>query len=255
MKHTFGHTIRFYLPAVGLGLLSLERCGVMLRDFVDGKGLLIAGNPLGRLLWIIGAGFAVYLLLQVRTIGGSGTYEDNFPKSIFWGLLVLLSGIVMMGAVRSMAFDAAWQKWLGYAAAASILVSGSCRMVGKRPSAPLSGILCLFYISMLVSNYRHWSANPQLHDYAYQLLAGVLLMMAAFHRTCCDAEILQRKPLLLTGLGALFCCLAALGSAEMVRFYLASALWAAGSVCRPIPLPPDPEPEEETEQPPQTDGQ
>ena len=88
-----------------------------------------------------------------------------------------------------------------------------------------------------------------LHTYAYQLLAEVLLMLSAFHRTCCDAGIIQRRKLLATGLGAAFCCMAALAGDFQVGFFLASGLWAAGSMCHVAVLPPDPEeePEENTE--------
>ena len=82
-----------------------------------------------------------------------------------------------------------------------------------------------------------------LHTYAYQLLAEVLLMLCAFHRTCCDAGIIQRRKLLATGLGAAFCCMAALAGDFQAGFFLASGLWAVGCMCDPSVLPPDPEEE------------
>ena len=106
---------------------------------------------------------------------------------------------------------------------------------------------------MLVTNYRLWSADPQLHDYAYHLLAGVRLMLCSFHRTCCDARVIQRRKLLATGLGAAFCCMAALAGDFQVVFFLASGLWAAGSMCHVAVLPPDPEEEEQPEEEPETE--
>ena len=78
-------------------------------------------------------------------------------------------------------------------------------------------------------------------------------MLCAFHRTCCDAGIIQRRKLLATGLGAAFCCMAALAGDFQVGFFLASGLWAAGSMCHVAVLPPDPEDEEQPEEKTETE--
>lgn len=255
MKHTLRNQILFFCPTLALGLASLWLHGFLVTQCIDDRGLLLEGSWPGRLLWVIGGVLGVYLLLLLRTIGGTGTYEDNFPKSILGGLLAIAGGAVMVPAVREMTFDAQWQLWLGYGAAASMAVTGIFRWLGRRPAPLFHGVVCLFFILVLLNNYRFYSADPQLQDYAYQLLAGILLMLASFHRTCCDAGMVQRKKLLFTGLAAAFCCLASLGTDFIPRFYLAAALWAMGSLCAPGQLPPDPEPVEEPAEPaPAADG-
>lgn len=249
MKHILRNRVLLFGSTVGLGLLSCALHQTMTAQYTDSKGLLIAGNLPGRLLLLIGAVMALVLWRMVRSIGGTGSYRDNFPPCIFAGLLATAGGALMLTVVGPMAFAQPWQHWLGLAAGAAMILTGVLRMCGKRPVWLLHGTVCLFFICVLVmKNYQRWSADPQLHDYAYPLLSGVLLMLAAFHRTCCDAGLIQRRKLIVTGLGAAFCALASMYDPLMPRFYLASALWALGSVCNVAVFPPDPEPEDEPEE-------
>ncbi len=262
--HTIKNKIFFYGSTLAAGLVSLGLHRYMMDNCFDAKGLLIAGNLPGRLLVLVGLVFAGALLWMLRTIGGDGEYADNFPRGIGSGLLMIAAGAVMLLAVSGLeqapipaapvttALAALWEQLsdicmavLPWLAAASMAVLGLCRMLGKQPGPWFSGAVCLFYMLMLVTNYRLWSADPQLQDYAYQLLAGVLLMLCAFHRTCCDAGIIQRKKLIATGLAAAFCAIAALSMDFQRLFYLASALWAIGCICSVEELPPDPEPAQE----------
>jgi len=214
----------------------------------------------------VGIGFVALLVLVLRTIGGDGTYTDSFPPCYLSGGLMIAAALAMVWAIPGLvltvqppvaegmslavaSFTGLAVQYLPWAAAVSMAVLGVYRMLGKRPWPIFGGIICLFYMLMLVTNYRLWSADPQLQDYAYQLLAGVLLMLCSFHRTCCDAGVIQRKKLLATGLGAAVCCMASLSGDFQWGFYLASGLWAAGSMCHVAVLPPDPEEDEEEPEP------
>ena len=264
--HTLRNRIMFFGSTLAAGLLSLGLHSAMMTYYIDDKGLLMAGNLPGKLLWVVGIAFVAGLAYMLRTIGGDGSYEENFPACWLSGGLMMAAGVAMAWAVPGLALDTrsgveqelsmavsgimAWAaKFLPWLAVGSMAVLGILRMLGKRPWPILCGIICLFYMLMLVTNYRLWSADPRVYEYAYQLLAGVLLMLASFHRTCADAQIIQRKKLLATGLGAAVCCTAALSGEFQWGFYLASGLWAAGSMCNVAVLPPDPEeePEEESE--------
>lgn len=261
--HTIRNKFIFYGGTLAAGLCSLGLHRYMMDNCFDAKGLLIAGNLPGRLLVLVGVVFAGALLLMLRTIGGNGEYTDNFPRDTVSGLLMTAAGLLLAAAIPSLEQPAApagtlaaWAALfeqltdicmtvLPWLAAAAMVVLGLCRMRGRQPVPWFGGAVCLFYMLMLVTNYRLWSADPQLQDYAYQLLSGVLLMLCSFHRTCCDAGVIQRRKLLFTALAAAFCATAALSMELMRLFYLASALWALGCICSVEVLPPDPEPEEE----------
>ena len=262
--HTQRNRILFFGVTGLTGLVTLMLHRYMMANCFDAKGLLIAGNLPGTLLWVLGIGYLLVLCAMLTTIGGNGTYADNFPRCLLSGVLMLSAGGLLLASRSQLGLNAApaseaallggalmtqltdkCMAVLPWAAGISMLVVGVYRMAGRKPSPLFSGLICLFYMLMLVSSYRLWSADPKLHEYAYQLLALVLLMLCSFHRTCCDACVIQRKKLLATGLCAAVCCMAALSTGLMPGFYLASGLWAAGSMCDPSVLPPDPEEEEE----------
>ena len=261
--HTLRNRIMFYVPTLLCAVAALGLHRSMMETCIDAWGLLIPGNLPGRLLWVICIGFPVYLTLLLQSIGGEGSYSDNFPRSLLAGSLMLCAGVMLLlnagSAVPSSpavlpshapaglltVFADRAMVVLPWLAGASMLVLSLHRMAGRKPHFLFSGSICLFYMLMLVQNYRNWSADPQLHEYCFPLLALVLLLLCSFHRTCCDAGVIQRKKLLMTGLTGAVCATAALSSGFLPGFCLASALWAAGCVCDPTVLPPDPEEDEE----------
>lgn len=261
--HTQRNRILFFGSAAAVGFAALGLHGYMLKHCIDAKGLLIAGNLPGKLLWVLCIGFGAALWAMLTTIGGDGSYEDNFPRCTLSGGLMIAAGAALAMALPELgagqAVPAAGQAAQGaairaalssvavllpYAAVAAMVILGVCRMMGKRPCFLISGAVCLFYMMELVDDYRLWSADPKFYTYAFPMLAGVLLMLCSFHRTCCDGGVIQRRKLLFTGLSAAVCSIASLSIGFQTWFYISGALWAMGSMCAPAVLPPDPEEEE-----------
>lgn len=248
----------------GISSLALHR--YMMENCFDEKGLLIAGNLPMWLMLAIGAAFVVGMTALLWKLGGNGTYEEIFARDIVSGILLIGAGAVMFwsafqadtsAATGTQIMSGTWvskislladrcKLFLPWLAAISMAVLGFFRIQGKRPPVWFSGVVCLNYILTLLSDYRLWSADPQLQDYAYQLLAEVMLMLCAFHRTSCDGGILQRKKLIFTAMAAALCSTACLSMDFHRPFFLASILWALGCICSTAVLPPDPEEEDET---------
>ena len=266
--HRLRNQILILLPTVMAALAAFGLHRYMTETYIDSMGLLIPGNLPLKLLWALGIGFPGYLLIVLPTIGGEGSYEDNFPRCLLEGCLMLMAGGVLLYSAAGLqeiptvlppeqtqtltgfttAFTDRAMAVLPWLAGLSMLVLGVYRMAGKKPLFVFSGTICLFHMLTLVRSYRLWSADPQLHAYCFPLLAMVLLLLCSFHRTCCDAGVIQRKKLLFTGMTAAVCSAAALSARFQPGFYLASALWALGCVCDPVALPPDPEEEEEAQE-------
>ena len=254
-------TVLAALAALGLHRYMMEAC-------IDDMGLLIPGNLPGKLLWALAIGFAGYLLILISTLGGDGRYEDDFPRSILSGGVLMAAGVVLLLNARSLgalpgvampAYTRALTRimvlsvdWimvaLPWLAGAAMVVLGVYRMMGRKPLFVFSAIVCLLHMLTLIRNYRLWGADPQLHEYCFALLALVLLMLCSFHRTCCDAGVIQRKKLIFTCLTAAVCSAAAMSGHSQPGFFLASALWALGCVCDGAVLPPDPEEEENVQE-------
>lgn len=272
--HRVRNNLLVYGGTVLAGGSSLALHRYMMENCFDEKGLLIAGNLPGWLMLAIGGVFVVGMTVLLRALGGNGTYEDNFPRDPVIGSLLIAAGAVMAWAasqpepaaapgVQGMA--GAWaagvvrltdggRTVLPWLAAASMAVLGLYRMQGRRAPVWFGGAVCLNYMLTLVNDYRLWSADPQVQDYAYQLLAEVLLMLCAFHRTCCDGGIIQRKKLIFTATAAAVCAAASISMDFHRLFFLSSTLWALGCICSVAVLPPDPEPEEEAESQAQTEN-
>ena len=261
--HRLRNQILLFVPTAAAALTALGLHRYMMETCIDDMGLLIGGNLPGKLLWVLTIGFVGYLLILLSTLGGRGSYGDNFPRNALCGLLMAVAGGVMLLSAReltvvpSVSVPAQTQALAGFMvvltdsamvvlpwlSGAAMVVLGLMRMTGRKPLFIVSGILCLFYMLMLIRSYRLWSADPQLHAYCFQLLAMVLLLLCSFHRTCCDAGVIQRRKLLFTAMTAVVCSAAALSSGFQPGFFLASALWALGCGCDPVVLPPDPEEE------------
>lgn len=271
--HVTRNRILFFGSALAVGFAMLGLHNYMMANCFDHKGLLIAGNLPMKLLWVLGVGFAVFLGALVTTIGGEGSYADNFPQCTRSGLLMIAAGLVLgyaapdlgLQPVEPTAFVAPMaagfyrlvgraMEYLPWLANLAMVVLGVFRLLGKKPLGIFSAVVCMFYMMMLVNNYRLWSADPKFHEYALPMLAGVLLMLSAFHRTCCDNGVIQRKKLLFTGLSAAVCAIASMSTASLTGFFASAALWSLGSMCSPAVLPPDPEEEEEAaEEPAETE--
>lgn len=265
--HRLRNKLLLFVPTVLAALAGFGLHRYMMENCIDSMGLLIAGNLPQKLLWALAISFPGYLLLLLALIGGDGSFEDDFPRSILNGVLMAAAGIVLLLSARDLTgvspvllpeqtqaltgfmvgFTDGCMAVLPWLAGVSMILVGLCRMAGRKPLLCFSGVVCLFYMLMLVRNYRLWSADPQLHEYCFPLLAMVLMMLCSFHRTCCDGGVIQRKKLIFTCMTAAVCSAAALSVRFLPGFFLASSLWALGCVCDGAVLPPDPEPEPEPE--------
>jgi hypothetical protein len=127
---------------------------------------------------------------------------------------------------------------LGLIAAACLVLLGLFRLRGTRPKLFLHACITAYLMIHVISQYRIWSAEPQLQNYGFQLLASVFLMLSAYHRTTLDADCGNHRWYLFFHCGALFfCCLAIVGGNPL--FYLAMGLWTALSLfaAKPVSFP------------------
>ena len=232
-----------YLPwfALGAGIL-----GVLLRAWLFGTrteetGLLAADHPAKILLWILTVIVAAAVLLGTRNLKEAAKYSFNFPAS--------LQGAIGCGfAALSMGITAV-AEWivypdrltviasvLGVLSAAALLFLAYNRYKGQRQSILYHGVVCLCLMFRLVSQYRHWSSDPQLMDYGFQLLATVCLMLSCYQNAAFDAGTGNRRLHTIVHLGAVyFCCTSLLGSGN-VTFYLGCTVWMISNFCNLTPM-------------------
>ena len=209
-----GTLLRIWLYATGL----------------DDDGLLISAHPAGILVLILAALTVGLLLWFLRHFHTQGKYTRQFPSSV-WGAVgafACAAGIlltVMTALVRREAAVSLISGILGIAAAAAMAFAGLCRLKALRPSFLFHTVICLFFVLRLISQYQTWSADPQLHDYCFQLLATVSAMLFAYHRAALDLKCGDRRPLVTIGLlGSFFSCLSLVATTDIL-FYAGLAVW------------------------------
>ena len=87
--HRLRNKVLLFVPTAAAALAALGLHRYMMENCIAHMGLLIPGNLPRKLLWVLGIGFPGYLLILLSTLGGRGSYGDNFPRSIFNGGLML----------------------------------------------------------------------------------------------------------------------------------------------------------------------
>lgn len=207
---------------------------------VDAKGLLTRGHPLALLLWAVVLTGSALIFLTVRKLDGSNDYEENFPKAAPYGYIML--ALVISRMVLQDTWDggdriAPLLRAVGTVTVPLLIWGGISRWRGKMPFFGVHGVLTVFLLLLLISRYQDWSANPQLMDYVFDLLALVALILFAYHCAAFAADRGNRRRQLGVGLMAVLLCGVCLGRTEMVGLYAAGMVWAATDLCRLMPPP------------------
>lgn len=232
-----------YLPwfALGAGVVGLLLRAWLFSTREETTELLAADHPAKVLLWILTAVVVAVVLWGTRNLKEAAKYSFNFPASL-QGAIGCVFAALSMG-ITAVAEWIVYQdrltviaSVLGVLSAAALLFLAYNRYKGQRQSILYHGIVCLCLMFRLVSQYRHWSADPQLMDYSFQLLATVCLMLSCYQNAAFDADTGNRKLHTIFRLGAVyFCCVSLLGS-ENVMFYLGCAVWMISNFCSLIPM-------------------
>lgn len=243
-----------YTPAAALGLWAMGLQNRILTTGFDHKGLLIGNNPDLMLLWGIVGVYAVLVLVLTRTLGGHGTYADNFPRCALSGGVMIAAGLTMgfcgLNVMVPEAMDAAV---LRMGVGLVMLLCGVFRILGKKPPFLADLLIGVYYAYSLLMRYTGWNADPHVQNYAFQLLAGVALMLFCVHRARFAGGYPERKRLVAAGFAGIFLCFVAMAGAEDVLYWTAAGLWCAGGMCdlrRLAPDEPTPEGEEAPRQEP-----
>lgn len=207
---------------------------------VDHKGLLRADHPANSLVFLLTAAVLLGLYLCLRPLTGIPTYKRLFKRSPLSaaGCWVAAAGILIADffEIFSVRDNISLLSFvLGALAAASLVLLGIFRLRGARPKVYLHGCVTAYLMIHLVSQYRNWSAEPQLQAYGFQLFASVFLMLSAYHRTTLDARCGSRRWYVFFNYGALFFCLLALYDSQW-PFYLSMVIWTATDLCSLKPV-------------------
>jgi hypothetical protein len=222
----------FTLCAGALGLLL--RAWLALAA-TDDKGLLVTTHPAHILVFVLMAIVMAVLFLCIRTLSAVKRYTDLFPNPVLSGIGCLVAAVgILWVNIRDLLL-----RWdpvtyaclvLGLLAVACLIVIAVSRFKKRRPSCYFHVVVCVYLMVHLVSQYRLWSAEPQLQVYFFPLMASVFLMLTTYHRAVLDACKGSRRWFVFFNQGALFCCCLSVWS-ESWLFYLAMGFWIYTNLC------------------------
>ena len=229
MINTQSKLLRY--AALSAGLFGLILRALLYATGIDQKGLIAANHWATWTIFALTCLVLILLLVTARKQNGPTDYEDCFPGSVFQGAASLfVAAVTVLRAIPR--YTAAGDSLellaavFGIVAGIAMVAAGICRFTGKRPSFLCHSALCLFFALQMISQYRHWSADPQLMDYAFYLLAFVCLMLTSYFLAGFDADMGSRRALWFFSTAASFFCLVALPESGDGALLIACALWA-----------------------------
>lgn len=197
------------------------------RTAVDEKNLIVAGHPALIALWALTAA-----ALALAAFGG-WTRENrppfrtaHGPAFLGHGLLgVAMAVAAVLGVVPMPGILGTVWKLLGLSGGICLLAAGFSRLRGKVPFFLLYGVPSLFFTVHVVAHYQLWCSNPQFTDYAFGLLASVMLALRCYQLSAFGADAGSRKMLAFTGLAAVYLCGAEMAASLYPYLYFAGALF------------------------------
>lgn len=224
------------------GSLAMMLRAMLYATAIDRKGLLIAGHWSTWAILILTGLVLVSLFLTARKHQGPTDYARCFPRSFLQGAVSLLVACVFFQrslALYTVAGDRLHQIAIlsGFLAALALLVIGICRMLSKKPFFLCHGIISIFFALQLINQYRRWSADPQLMDYCFYLLALICLMFTAYFLAGFDVNMRSHKGLIFFSLAATYFCCLALPESGDTPLLIFGALWAYTCAPRIQPAP------------------
>ncbi len=208
---------------------------------VDQTGFIVTGHIAAILLFLLVIGAMVSLFLLTRDMVEAAKYDFNFPASNVggYGAFVAAAGIGI-GAFVDIFLAADTLELItalfGLGAALLLVLTGHHRRKGTTPSLLLHIGICLYLMLRLVCYYRHWSSDPQILDYCFQLVATASLMLSTYQRATFDAQEGKRRPYAFFSLTAIFFSCISLVGWSNILFFLSVIIWLITDLCSLIPM-------------------
>lgn len=177
-----------YLPAAALacGGIGLGLDWLLFRFGTDSRGLLVPGFPAGILLTAISLAYLAFMWFQVGSTEQLGTRYLPWLQILTTvcaacGICVLSQNTLRDGNdTFSLVISC-----LGFLAAAAMAASAFVSRI-RFPALVLSS---LYFAMHSVLRYRLYSADPQLQDYIFPLLAEITMMLYFHHLACSMREL------------------------------------------------------------------
>lgn len=212
--------------------LSTGVLGIVIRFWlfstgIDDSGLLVTSHPGNTISFILTALTLGVLLLAVLNCPKSAVSGASKPGAAACWIAAL--GLLIADFTEMTLIQDTLSKFslvLGILCAVCFVLSGLCRLQGKKTPMLAHILICVYFMAHLILQYRMWNTETQIQIYFFPLLASVTLMLYAYHRSMADQVGVNLRRELFFGQAALFFCCMSLNDQNGL-FYLCMALWTA----------------------------
>jgi len=229
------NTTNIPIFTLAAGIIGLALRAWLFFGGTDQKGLLVSSHPANALTFILTALVLVVLFIYIRPLNAVDRYRQLFPRTVLpaVGCIAAAVGIAWV-TLRDLHLKTdpitVISLVLGVLAFISLLLLAYCRFRRIRPVFFLHMIVTVYLMFHLISQYRLWSAEPQLQVYFFPLQASVFLMLTGYHNAVLDARKSKRNWFVFCNQSALYCCCLSLWSDSWL-FYLSMGFWMLSSLC------------------------
>ena len=170
-------------------------------------------------------------LLGAAALEKREAYADVYRKLPSDAVLSVLGAVaVAAGCILSLPGGTMFGKaldMLGIVGAVGLAAAAVCRAGGRRPQPFFLILAVLFYAAKLFYDFRSWTTDPQIMDYAFSLFALICFMIATYQAAAYCYNHGSRRQLEFFSLaGVLFggVAMAGAGRGELL-IYGGSTLW------------------------------
>jgi hypothetical protein len=199
----------------------------------ESTGLLPKNHFCGIATVILFAVTVLVSFLAVRNAPRVKDYEKLFPPSLIaavGGMVGALGLGVSAFAVKGIGVLAYGLPIFGILSTVALVYAAWCRFTGHKLTGLIYGVVVVFFMLRLVAWCRVWGTEPQLHNYLFELLASLFLLMAAYYRAKMPNSTAHYRRYAFFSQMALFCCMLCLTDGEWM-FYLSAGIWMASDFC------------------------
>lgn len=231
-------TLKYLVPVAGVVGLALRI--LLYATGIDGRGLLVRGHWAAILLCVLTLAVLAGAFLGTRRLNGSRKHRAVYPASMVAadGALVAAIGIGVTTVMEFAEFSSRLHLIIWVLGLCSTIIMGYlvfCRLKGRKVSFLLYVILCLYFALRMVSRYQNWSADPQMQDYCYYLMAYVALMLTAYQHAAFHAGMGKHRALWFCSLMAAYLCCVSLKGATDPFLLLGCGIWSFTNLTRLVP--------------------
>ncbi len=203
---------------------------------IDPSGLYLASHPAFPLMCILLAAVVGIVLSVTLPLKGTPVYKRMFPPSLIPALGCVIAAIGLLSHALATLLEDTNTLGILYAlsgvlGAISLVYHGIVRSGLLRFKYNLYPFFVVHLMFHLVLQYTHWSSQPQLQNYFFQLMASVISLIAFYYRTCLATGQDVRRQYAFFHFTALFLCCVALYSGHWLHYLSLAIVLSTDQMC------------------------